>query len=53
MLPFFDDLTYLYVDIFIPERGQKWAFLDHLPLISYKFLVDILWQLKCIKKGIL
>ena len=23
--------TYLHVDIFNPERGQEWHFLDHLP----------------------
>ena len=23
--------TYLHVDIFNPEGGQKWHFLDHLP----------------------
>ena len=28
--------TYLYVDIFNPEHGQKWHFLDHLPpLLSH------------------
>ena len=33
--PFFDHLpTYLYLDIFYHERGQKLRFLDHLPTSS-------------------
>ena len=32
--------TYLYVDIFNPERGQKQKFLDHLPPLLVHVVIE-------------